>query len=354
MTGILDLLREAPAGRPVLIDAFCGAGGAGAGYAQAGFHVIGVDSCPMPRYPFPLIQADVLDLIGLLIETGAISQVAALHGSPPCQRYSTLSKVYRTDRLHTFPELIEPARRAFAATGLPFVIENVPGSPLISPVILCGSHFGLTSVWPGVGQAGTSTRTRKVGLRRHRGFEAHGFSLPDPGPHDHGYAAVPVYGYTNNRLYRGRGFGGETFIDLRKRVMGISWMTHEELNEAVPPAYTAWIGRYLMDSLAAPLTGGGRAWTDIAICAWCARSFWAERRTGRWCSGACRQAAYRARQHGAPGVAARQAIPESGIRQCAWCTEWFLPSRKTGVYCSGGCRQAAYRSRERYGNAAIA
>src|SRR5215471_19108203 len=294
MPGILNLLREAPAGKPVLIDLFCGAGGAGAGYARAGFHVIGVDSAPMPRYPFPFVQADALSFITKLAGSGALSQVTALHGSPPCQADSTLSKRFRTDRLHTYPRLIGPVRQAFTATGLPFVIENVPGAPLISPVILCGSHFGLTSVWPGVGLPGAETGTVRVGLFRHRGFEAHGFTLPDPGAHDHGYRAVPVYGYTNNFIYRGLGFGGETFSDLRRRVMDIGWMEHEELNEAIPPAYTAYVGQHLMGSLERQAALGAH-WSAIMVCAWCARSFWTERKTARYCSGGCRQAAYRVR-----------------------------------------------------------
>ena len=129
-------------------------------------------------------------------------------------------------------------------TGIPYVIENVPGAPLSDPVILCGSQFGLTSTWPGVGPPGTPRDPAKVGLRRHRGFET-SFHLPDAGPHDHGYTAVPVYGYTNNRLFRGKGLRGESFSDLRQEVMGIDWMEHEELNEAVPPAYTEHVGKAL-------------------------------------------------------------------------------------------------------------
>jgi len=345
-------LDSIPAGKPVLLDAFCGEGGAGAGYDRAGFHVIGIDTAPMPRYPFPFIRADALELISRLTRTGEIRKVAALHGSPPCHRYSTLSKVYRTDRLDTYPDLIGPAREVFAATGLPFVIENVRGAPLAGPVTLCGSHFGLTSVWPGVGLPGAEGGTVKVGLRRHRLFEAHGFRLPDPGPHDHSYRVVPVYGYTNNFIFRGRGFSGESFNDLRRQMMEISWMGHEALNEAIPPAYAAYVGSYLMDAVTGRDGSAVNRWLagrepwGIAVCAWCDRGFQVRRASGRFCSGACRQAAYRDRQsrQRAPREAAAAPEPVT-LRQCARCGEWFRPLRATGLWCSGACRQAAYRGR---------
>ena len=323
--------------RPVALDLFCSAGGAGMGYYLAGFDVVGVDIEPQKRYPFRFIQADAL--------TFPLSGFDLIHASPVCKGYSATAVL--NDARH--PRQVEAVRERLAGNGIPYVIENVPGAPLISPVILCGSHFGLTSVWPGVGLPGAETGTVRVGLFRHRGFEAHGFTLPDPGAHDHGYRAVPVYGYTNNFIYRGLGFGGETFSDLRRRVMDIGWMEHEELNEAIPPAYTAYVGQHLMGSLERQAALGAH-WSAIMVCAWCARSFWTERKTARYCSGGCRQAAYRVRQRPGGRQRARDStsrvITETpGIRQCAWCAGWFRPRRATGKYCSGGCRQAAFRAR---------
>lgn len=226
--------KPAVGDKPKLLDLFCGAGGAGYGYHLAGFEVTGVDITPQPNYPFRFIQADALDF--------PVDGFDAVHASPPCQKYSTLSKRFRTDRLHTYPDLIEPARQKLEVSGLPYVIENVSGAPLEAPVLLCGSQFGLTTYWPGVG---------KAGLQRHRNFELHGFTAPGAGKHDHDYYAIPVYGYTNTNgtvIFKGKGFHGESFRDLRRMIMGIDWMEHEELNEAIPPAYTKHIGKYLIQA----------------------------------------------------------------------------------------------------------
>lgn len=225
---------------PVVLDLYCGAGGAAKGYADAGFRVIGVDSKPQPRFPYEFYQADAIDWLKAMAAFGS-SGIDAIHASPPCMKYSTAAKRFRTDRLHTYPDLIAPTRELLKQTGLPYVIENVLGSPLIDPVILCGSQFSLTSYWPNVGLPGTVGKSGKVGLRRHRLFEA-SFPIVDAGPHDHSYPAVPVYGYTNNRLFRGKGYHGESFEDLRQEVMGIDWMDHEELNRAIPPAYAQHVG----------------------------------------------------------------------------------------------------------------
>ena len=120
--------------RPRLLDLFCCAGGASAGYAAAGFDVYGVDLVPQPHYPFSMQVADALTL-----SPAFLSEFDAIHASPPCQSYSDLA--HRTGNGHTWPRLIEPVREMLAATGKPYVIENVEGAPLQSPVILCGTMF---------------------------------------------------------------------------------------------------------------------------------------------------------------------------------------------------------------------
>src|SRR4051812_17294288 len=122
----------------ILLDLFCGAGGATKGYQRAGFHVVGVDISPQPNYCGDgFIQVDAIDFL----EYGADAlpyTIHAIHASPPCQRWSS-----KTRNPENHPDLITPMRELLEETGLPYVIENVPRSPLVNPIQLCGSSFGL-------------------------------------------------------------------------------------------------------------------------------------------------------------------------------------------------------------------
>ena len=213
-------------GMPRLLDLFCGAGGAGMGYHRAGFEVVGVDVHPQPRYPFEFHQADALEWLD---EGGAVG-FDAIHASPPCQAYSSLRAL--TPRDH--PELVEPIRERLRASGLPYIIENVVGAPLLGAVTLCGSSFGLP-------------------LRRHRLFESNcpllvpscaheqlpaiwHVPLGDPRRNKQPSRFVGVYGSTR---YRGEDAN-------RRQAMGIEWMNRKELTQAIPPAYTELLGHQLM------------------------------------------------------------------------------------------------------------
>ena len=127
--------------RPVLLDYCSGAGGAAMGYHHAGFDVVGVDVVPQPRFPFRFIRADIttLGLAELVAFTGAV----ALHGSPPCQRASRLRHYQPATIDDKYADLIPGMRADFAASGLPYVIENVPQAELLNPVELCGAMFDL-------------------------------------------------------------------------------------------------------------------------------------------------------------------------------------------------------------------
>lgn len=206
--------------RPRLLDLFCGAGGASMGYHRAGFDVVGCDINPQPHYPFPFVQADALappfDLSGFSL----------IHASPPCQAYVRSGMVAKDGR---HPMLIEPVRAMLESSGVPWVIENVPGSTLRADVVLCGSMFGLA-------------------IRRHRWFETSPTLLGLTPPCDHSRPITGVYGHPHGK--------GGAFPTKRRpmlpsdaetwsREMGIDWMTPRELSQAIPPAYTEWIGRRL-------------------------------------------------------------------------------------------------------------
>ena len=214
--------------KPKLLDLFCKAGGAGAGYALAGFDVVGVDIAPQSRYPFEFHQGDAL---AYLAEHG--DDFDAIHASPPCQRFSSMTKRWARSGEH--PDLVGPVRELAQATGLPYVIENVSGAPLEDPITLCGSSFVLGAVVDG--------EVRQ--LRRHRLFES---NLPLDAPEcSHRGRTIGVYGKPGGSSRRdGIRFGG---VASWREAMGIDWMTADELREAIPPAYTEHIGTQLLAHL---------------------------------------------------------------------------------------------------------
>lgn len=227
--------------RPRLLDLFCGAGGAAKGYHRAGWEVVGVDIEPQPHYPFEFVQADAM--------TYPLDGFDAIHASPPCQAYTTM-RVMPNAGDH--PELVEPTRERLIATGLPWAMENVPGAPLevhppslLSPlmgVTLCGTMFGLTN--------GTHE------LRRHRLFESN-VSLIQPSC-QHRLPVIGFYGDHARTLqrtvdgHRDRGgdiVGNDRKMPLVRDLMGIDWMAWPEATQAIPPAYTEWIGTQLLAAL---------------------------------------------------------------------------------------------------------
>lgn len=213
--------------RPPLLDLFCGAGGAAVGYHRAGFDVVGVDIRPQPRYPFEFVRADALEYLA----TADLSSFAAIHASPPCQVYSVSTVALRRAGKR-YPDLVGPTRTGLERTGLPWVIENVPGSPLRPDIKLCGCLFGLP------------------GLKRERWFETswRAFDLRPPCHHPDPIVTVIGHGPTEHSHYRG--LPGHRWTALKHQAMGIDWMNREELGEAVPPAYTHFIGEQLIAQLA--------------------------------------------------------------------------------------------------------
>jgi DNA (cytosine-5)-methyltransferase 1 len=223
--GAAETARPAapPTGRPVLLDAFSGAGGAAVGYHRAGFDVVGVDIAPQPRYPFAFEQGDAIEFIR---RHGR--EFDAIHASPPCQAYSDLRAVH-PGREH--PRLVEPTRAALLSASRPYAIENVEGAPLVEPILLCGTMFPELRVY------------------RHRLFECSWFSLAPPhAPHRSGEKTGN--GKINRNGYVGV-YGGGGNTAYKRLAMGIDWMTRDELAQAIPPAYTTWLGARLLRALGA-------------------------------------------------------------------------------------------------------
>ncbi len=207
--------------RPALLDAFCGAGGAAMGYSNAGFDVVGIDIKPQPNYPFTFIRADAIEFLRELISVGPANlQFAAIHASPPCQ-FASKAKVL-WDNLH--PDLLEPTRELLESSGLPYVIENVKGAPLYEPVVLEGQMFGLNTHRPRLFE--TNWPLEVPTLRLTPGPMAKMGRPLRPGE------SVQVVGHFSD-------------VDAGREAMGIDWMSRDELSEAIPPAYTEFIGKQL-------------------------------------------------------------------------------------------------------------
>lgn len=215
---------------------FCSAGGDSAGYARAGFQLVGVDIKPQPHYPFEFIQGDALRLGRELLASGEFDAVV---GSPPCHDHSTLK--HTMGRIHGTAWMVSATRELFSSSGLPWIIENVPGAPLRSPIILCGSMFGL----------GAQCTDGYRQLRRHRLFEAN-FQVASPGPCRHEGGAIGVHG--GGPVVRPPGAGRGGYQGLKAEcvaAMGIDWMNKAELSQAIPPAYTEHLGKQLAAQVAA-------------------------------------------------------------------------------------------------------
>lgn len=189
------------------------------GYARAGFEVVGVDINPQPRYPFEFHQGDALEY---LRQHGY--EFDAIHASPPCQAHSAMTRLTSTKE---HPDLIPETRRLLVATGKPWIIENVPGSPLIDPITLCGTSF-------------------KMEVARHRNFESN-TRLTGVGKCSH--KGLSLYTVLTRSCRPCGDIRAKSSHDIGKRAMGVDWMTQAELGEAIPPAYTEYLGLQLRAAL---------------------------------------------------------------------------------------------------------
>lgn len=239
----MSIWDRPPGQPPRLLDLYCGAGGAARGYVDAGWEVIGVDRQAQQNWPWPdnFIKMDAMRALDLL----DLRNFDAIHASPPCQTHSTLR--YRREDRAGGEETISLVRARLARANLPYVIENVVGAPLLEPLMLCGSMFPET-----------------IGVRRHRLFEC---SFPVEQPECHHELQTPRYHNPDKRggeltsvvnVHGSPSYPGEA--QLRKQVMGIHWMTNRELTQAIPPAYTEWLGMKLAAYLALPV----QTWSPVA------------------------------------------------------------------------------------------
>lgn len=203
-----------------------GGGGGSVGYYLAGFEVVGVDIKKQKRYPYEFIQKDALEVFE---DKDFLASFDVIAASPPCQTHSSTKHLRNaqgkgTDKV----DLIPQTREALVASGKPYIIENVPGAPLIDPVQCCGSSWGLK-------------------VRRHRLFESNVKLVGSICKHKEQGRPVGVYGSMRDEI-PGGGHTAKT-IEQAREAMGIDWMIWGELVEAIPPMYTWFLGTQVMDSI---------------------------------------------------------------------------------------------------------
>lgn len=215
---------EDMSGKPIMLDLYCGAGGAAKGYVDAGWDVVGVDINAQPDYPYEFHEADAIEFV---LKHGGEFQ--ARHASPPCQASSTLTT--GTNQGRSYPQLIPETRAALGAVGGPYVIENVLGAPIRRDILLCGEMFDLAVI-------------------RHRVFELGGWSGEQP---EHKSHRGRVRGWRHGNYYDGPYLavygsgGGKGSVAQWQDAMGIHWTSNRKsIAEAIPPAYTECIGRQLL------------------------------------------------------------------------------------------------------------
>lgn len=207
-----------------LLDLYCGAGGAAEGYRRAGFdEILGIDIRPQKHYPFEFTQADALQFMS---SPCSLAGFDAVHASPPCQRYSRITGSRKGGELK-HPDLVDPTRKMLIASGLPYIIENVVGAPLIDPIMLCGWTFGFETY-------------------RHRLFEG-SFPLTAPVHKRHETPASSAGNWKPGTFISIAGHFAP--VAMGRTALDIDWMTQGELAESVPPYFTEYVGRQLLGQL---------------------------------------------------------------------------------------------------------
>lgn len=199
------------------------------GYYRSGFDCLGVDIEPQDRYPFEFVQADALQFLS---EHG--QEFDVIHASPPCQKYSQVNRRQHMQG-RVYPDLIGPTRELLISIAKIWIIENVEAAPLRGAIRLCGTSFGLP-------------------IRRHRLFESS--ELLFGRDCDHGKFTEKKFptcfqtkGESRRKSSVVQCYGNTSGVGLWPLALGIDWMNRAEMSQAIPPAYTEFLGKQLIERL---------------------------------------------------------------------------------------------------------
>jgi DNA (cytosine-5)-methyltransferase 1 len=247
--------------RPRALDLFCNAGGASMGLHLAGFDIVGVDLVDQPNYPFTFKKADAM--------TYPLDGFDLIHASPPCQRYAIVTGWRGNPDDH--PDLLEPTLERLRSQTTPWVVENVPEAIGRPDLVLCGTMFGLP-------------------VKRHRHF------LTEP----------PLFGLLPPCRHKDLFAFEHKWEQAYAEGLGCAWMTNKEAREAIPPAYSKWIGGLMLDTLGMDHPPAG--WT---LCRHCRKGFVAQRTTALYCSVHCRQNAH----YGKTKASTLKPLPSKGWKR---------------------------------------
>lgn len=229
-----------------LLDLYCGAGGCAMGYHRAGFaQIVGIDIAPQRRYPFTFVRMDAIEALTrfslggvgatIIDDQGrhwSLEDFDAIHASPPCKPFSAAKRRNKHESKH--PDLLTPTRELLQDLAVPWVIENVTGAPMRPPAIqLCGLMFGLK-------------------VFRHRWFESSQMLFAPSHPPHRG-KRIGVDGFCSVHGHGDYSPGNWRSLERKYQhkeawavAMGIDWMTRDELSQAIPPAYTEYVGRQMI------------------------------------------------------------------------------------------------------------
>ena len=247
MTNVVIHLRNVLAmNKPRLLDLFCGAGGAAVGYSKAGFEVVGVDINPQPNYPFEFIQADAVQYL-----TDNWTKFDAFHASPPCQKHTKtrhLANARNGGKYPEHPDFIEPIRGLLEVIGdavgnRPWVIENVHGAPLLDPISLYGSQFGLKTQRRRCFESNKPLTEPENKMQKMHTLSAGNGIGSDGSISICGSGGVRGLNAKQIKLYWGYALGG------------VDWMSRQEMAECIPPVYAEFIGKQLIKHIPVNSTG---------------------------------------------------------------------------------------------------